>query len=107
MSKLITAFRHIRCKTNKAAITAAINFYPEDDFAEVGFAFCSPHDQFCKKTGRMLALKALAQSPVPVYFGDEKPLFTAAMSLLMELSLRNKIPRWVRTFLGIKLMELA
>jgi hypothetical protein len=56
-------FFHIKHPVERSVVTVAAKL--EKNRIDFGFSFCSPNDNFCKKTGRVKSLgRAMAKNPV-------------------------------------------
>jgi len=62
----------------------------ETNLTYIGVAFCSPKDQFCKKTGRLLALKRLSEG---IRDNDKEMNVYLEGFLMAETSPGNKTQR--------------
>lgn len=53
---------------NGGVMTVVTKVSTDDKSVDVGFAFCSPKDRFCKRTGRDLARKRMETNPLRTRF---------------------------------------
>lgn len=59
-------FRHVRIPNHEATIAIK----KVDNVYKAGVAYCSPKDNYCKATGRSIAIKRLNENPIIVTAAD-------------------------------------
>lgn len=103
-------YRHFRTK-NKGAVTVAYQTSQTGNVVSVGFAWCSPRDQFSRPKGRLISKGRLYSDIASVVRFSEKdsienvPLHEVVFNRIIDAGKTPCIPNWFSAFRKAYILE--